>query len=423
MQRAQIGNVSIADFSEINVYPYSPISAFIPHNSSQKAMANAFGRVGEVSLNVVVLALSETSTESRDAVSYGSKSGYPDQDAVSGIHLLDCSFDDPKKRDPGMCVASWRLVNTTVSCQMPMKSRFTTDQDLLIEYGDGTNTSLLWSWPGSRTVTTWASNDALDCGPRCMTVMALVPDQDSTSTGELYHFYNCSSTVGKIGAPENQKEATQNIKNAENAQISDQVAQIFAGSIGWGTPSSIFNDPLTYVQYPESEQFSLGTPGETSEGIANSIAMFSSYSIGTMDRNTEGVNELGYPPKDLQRLKVEWKWVILVLITLPATQLILAIIVTFLSARAVIKDTGYIATAQLLKPTLDSLGSKGSILSGDEIAEHLGKIQLCYGVRDLGSGEYFVDIVNKSELAGDRDDGVWEPGRKMPEGHYDGPET
>ncbi|KAK5051324.1 hypothetical protein LTR84_002976 [Exophiala bonariae] len=431
----ELGNITITDFSKLKVSPIDPISVFLPPNSSPKALANAFGRAGEFSLELQNATYFDQHPDGNEAVFWDCNEVL--DFCASSMVLRDCSEPDKEKGDPERCAVTARGVISAAFCETPKNSRFSTDNTLLVEEEDGTSNSLIWSGPQSRTVTTWASDDTVECGAlctavsdqsvdcdtRCTVVKALVPILDDTSVDGLYHLYECESWVGVIEPLENLKQTIQNVKNTENAQIPDEVARIFASGIAWQTPASRSDDGSMYAQYPQSPRFSTGILDNSSQYISYSIAIFSSFSIGIMDRHGPTIRESGFPPMDQQKLKVDWNWVIFVLIALPATQLILAIIVTLLSSRAVIKDTSFIAAAQLLKPALDDLGSKGSILSGDEIVDHLGKLQLCYGVRDLGSGEYFVDVINRSDLTGDRDDGVWEPGRKMPEGHYDGPET
>jgi hypothetical protein len=292
---------------------------------------------------------------------------------------------------------------------------------LLIDQGDGSNSSWPWSGPQSRSLTTWAAYNGIECGPRCTNVMALVPIPDMNSTDQIYHFYNCSSTVHEVKAYTQQ--ANETFHNAPEYQIPDRVARIFAGAIGSEKRYSD-DDPFLYSQQPDNPTFGQLASNVSLEYLELLVSVFSSCSIGAMDTNGETTDVQGYPPRALQTLKVDWKWVILILAGLPALQLLMVVIITLLSARAVIKDTSFIAAAQLLKPALDDLGSQGSILTGDETADHLGNVKLCYGVRRIGgTGEYFVDVIKQAERIEPRQGTVWWPGRKMPQGLYDGPDT
>lgn len=332
------------------------------------------------------------------------------------IFLWDYAVDELQDIDN----PSWRGVASDTNCELPKTAHFVTESVLLIDQGDGTSSSFLWSGLRSRNITTWATHDEVDCGSRCTNVKVLVPISDIDSTDEMYYIYSCNSTVSEIWRLSQQ--ADEAYRNAPEKQIPDAVAKLFAGAIGRGEKSSD-TDAIFYYQHPKSSNYSLVDQNSSSEEVGLLISDFSIRSIGAMDLRGDQIKIEGYPSRTLQSLPVQWFWVILMLAGLPVAQLLLAIIITILSARAVIKDTSFIAAAQLLKPALDELGSQGSILTGDEIADHLGNIKLCYGVREIGgSGEYFVDMIKQAERIEHQQGTVWWPGRKMPQGLYDGPE-
>lgn len=341
-------------------------------------------------------------------------------DWLTLICLIDYALEI-KDREPSS-VTSWRGVASNAECDSSKTAAFVTHSELLVYQGDVSNSSasIIWDGPRSRNLTTWATRDRVECGPRCTNVQALVPIARTDTTDELYDFYDCNSTVSEIWTLKPQAAVTYN--SARGSQIPNATARMFAGAIGRLSKSSV-DDMIFYSKPTEDRPFYVA-PEDTSRGrLESSISTFATLSIGAMDNYGKHIEAAGFLLQSFQVLVVQWHWVILILAGLPLAQLVLVIVITILSTRVVIKDTSYIAAAQLLKPALEGLASQGSILTGDEITEHLGKHQLCYGVRDLGSGEYFVDVVRESEWSGDRDDGVWVPGRKMPEGHYDGPEA
>lgn len=142
-----------------------------------------------------------------------------------------------------------------------------------------------------------------------------------------------------------------------------------------------------------------------------------------MDRYGRDIFVNGFAPQKLLIVEVKWFLTILVLAGLPTAQLIMVIVIALLSTRAVIKDTTFIAAAQLLKPALNDLGSHGSILSGDEIADQAGDVKLCYGARGIaGSGGYNVDVIYKAEQIEHQQGTTWLPGKTVPQGLYDGSE-
>jgi hypothetical protein len=387
-------------------------------NSTQAAIANAYGRVGEFTIDSIPEP-TEEERKNKEAVFYRFETPI-DDDSQTLIYLQEYPVENS---DSKTTVISARGVLSGTVCKSPKRSIFTTEtsSDLRIDQGDGTNSSLLWSGPRDQSLTTWAAYSGTDCGPRCTNVMALVPISDINSTHQIYHFYDCNCTVHEIKAYTQQ--ANETFHNAPEYQIPDQVAQTFAGAIGSEKRYS-GNDPFLYSQHPDSFNFAHMAPDVSLEDLETRVSAFSAFSIGAMDANGANAVVNGYPPRALQTLKVDWKWVILILAGLPAVQLLMVIIITLLSARAVIKDTSFIAAAQLLKPALDDLGSQGSILTGDEIADHLGNVKLCYGVRKIGgTGEYFVDAIKQAERIEHRQGTVWWPGRKMPQGLYDGPDT
>jgi len=339
-------------------------------------------------------------------------------DWQSMAYLLDYPVDsNPRQTFAG---TSHRSVGSHASCDMPKKATVFNDTALLIAQGNGTWTPLLWNGPKSWNITTWAAGVEDFCGPRCTNVRVLVPTSDSHATDEEYEFYRCNSTVDEISTPNYQAQET--FESAPDKQIPDSVAQVFAGAIGWGE-QGFDGDPFLYTQNTQSQTFVTVTHN-SSEEIGRLISLFSMFSIAVMDYTGARTNVTGYPPRMLQTLDVQWFWVNLALMGLPVAQLLMVIIIAVLSTRAVIKDTTFIAAAQLLKPALDDLGSQGSILSGDEIADHAGDVRLCYGVRRMGgSGGYYIDVIYQAERIEHQRGTAWRPGQAMPEGLYDGPET
>jgi hypothetical protein len=229
-------------------------------------------------------------------------------DWISLIFLLDYAIE-PKDGEP-TDIISWRAVTSNADCQSPRNSSFATDSQLLIHQGDGANNSITWSGPRSRSAITWATHDNIDCGPRCKNVQALVPISGPEATDELYHFYNCSSTVSEIWMLSSQAEETYN--NAPGNQIPDLVARIFAGAIG-SEKKSPDDDTVFYSQPTEDRDWYLPPQNVSTKIIEHYISFFSTAAVGAMDLHGGRVEVSGYPPKTLQTLNVKWLWVILIL--------------------------------------------------------------------------------------------------------------
>ena len=126
-----------------------------------------------------------------------------------------------------------------------------------------------------------------------------------------------------------------------------------------------------------------------------------------------------------QVLEVDWRYMGGILAGVPAAQLLLLCVVAYVSSAAIIKDTSYLAAAQLLKPVVERLGPHGCILSGDDIARVVGNIPVVYGGRcstpkSSDKSVYHVDVIPASEAIESDVYGVWKPGQKMPKGWYDG---
>ena len=73
---------------------------------------------------------------------------------------------------------------------------------------------------------------------------------------------------------------------------------------------------------------------------------------------------------------------------------------------------------------VEKLGTHGCILSGKDIARHLGNLPTVYGVRypaqQSDTQVYHVDIIQQSEGIDMEQGSVWKPGMSMPNGWYDG---
>ncbi|KEF53287.1 uncharacterized protein A1O9_10735 [Exophiala aquamarina CBS 119918] len=163
------GKVSVTDFSEVQFKPNSPVAAFVSSGSTQEMISNAYGRVGEATIQWIEDPTQAELEKCPEDLFFQKR---PTEDLgtwQSLIFLLDYATDESLE------TRSTRLATSTTICDPPKTSTFITESGLLIDEGDGTHNFWLWSGLRSRTIATWAAQEDSDCGPRCTNVRALVP--------------------------------------------------------------------------------------------------------------------------------------------------------------------------------------------------------------------------------------------------------
>jgi len=196
----------------------------------------------------------------------------------------------------------------------------------------------------------------------------------------------------------------------------DEQAKIMAGAIGW---SGFYyeNDPYEYRMYSSVTKWSPSWQVNTTD-VANLISLFAIGGIAAMDSNGPRINVAGWYPIQSQLVNVDWHWAGAILGVIPLIQFLALLCIIIWANKVIIKDTGYLSTARLLRPIVDRLGPRGCLLTTDEICEEMKNVRVTYGYRepmdfmeDSGMVRH-VDILEEEEGLGLR--------TTMPPGQYDG---
>ena len=311
-----------------------------------------------------------------------------------------------------------RTVDAVVNCEKFLVTVYSmqdthTSTITFLNTSAGEQQNITWDIPLSMNFLSWSSINETFGGPRSARVLVLQHDEAND------YLFDCNSTVPHLTSRSN---------ISPQLDLPDQKAVLFAGAIGWGLNYSV--GERMYRDYdPHFDDYRLtGIVGESysPEDIAGVIRMFTLGALLSYDTYGPKIAVPGNTPTQAQVLKVDWIWVITLLVGIPIIQLLLLIGVTYLSSAAVIKDTSYLSAAYLLKPVVEQLGGHGCILSGKDLADQLGNQPVVYGVRypkqSCDDTVYHLDIIKQSEAAGSTGFVSWSPGTNMPKGWYDGVE-
>jgi uncharacterized protein YbdZ (MbtH family) len=383
-------------------------------------VANLFARVGWLTLQ-----LGTDFENDEDRYSF-----YPsnEDELVDQVRLADVG---PRVAftSENVTVMSRRTVGTRAVCQTHVVSDFSSGILTYRINATDEDEKIPWSAPPNVTTLTWATfPEQSDYGPRSVRVLAFQQD------GMKGNLFDCNSTVLHVVVPSEPRYLRYN----ESYDIPNAQARVFAGALGSALESE--SDTKLYFQcelpFCRSETLTLNNERDANlggvptadyrpEDIEALIKYFSLAAIAAYDYYGPRRSIQGFPPLQAQVLRVDWKWTSAILAGVPAAQLFLLCIVAYVSSHAVIKDTSYLAAAQLLRPVVAKLGPHGCILSGADIARHLGNTSIVYGVRDAtakSSDEpmYHADIILASEAIEADVNSIWRPGMRMPKGWYDG---
>jgi hypothetical protein len=392
----QWGNVSIADLSLIR----DPNNMTITDYYTQIAAANNYGISGQD-----YSMLKDIPDDALDQT--WSNSIYTD-DAYS---YMEYRFDDVNPSNPALNIITWRTITATATCEAyKVVAGATLDSENTTYVEKNGDLVTVWIYPVTPGFTTWMSNTKSNCGPRCTEVWALQAADNVTILDSL--LFKCNNTVAPVIDCSNDPC----MDAVAPFQMPDEQAQIIAGSIGWSGFYYNFT-PFEFVRYSQatvwSPNFALDAPI-----VAADIMEFSMFAVAAMDDHGPRLNITGYTPTPAQVVDVEWHWSIIILAVIPAIQMIALASIIAWANKAIIKDNSYLATARLLRPLVDRLGSHGCMLTGDQIAEELKNIKIAYGYRSPpgfieGSDMVrHVDILQEHEGLG--------LSRAMPPGRYDG---
>ncbi|KIX04931.1 uncharacterized protein Z518_05802 [Rhinocladiella mackenziei CBS 650.93] len=254
------------------------------------------------------------------------------------------------------------------------------------------------------------------CGPRCVNINAFQaassPDGDTDEYNYYIdegRFYICNNTVTQV--EDNTMALT------ADYLVSDLVARMLAGAIGWSDNPPIADGKEEYALYTNSSEIGfIRTP--TSSDVANMISSFTMGAISFMDDSSGMYRRIvahGQMPITAQILHVTWKYAGSILAVIPAIHFLSLMAVIIWANKAIIKDDSHLAIAKVYHTFLEQFGDRGCLLRGDEIVKVLGNPSVVYGWRSSNEHDTSMHI------------DVFEKGRGIPrvekpfvEGWYDG---
>ena len=421
------GNVSRVDLS--NIYQDSTYN--ITRVQDQTGAANYYGMVGQ-SFPAYELALGKGN--------YGQQVIYTSDNTSSFFYnYVDMDVPDIKSTTTAV-VSSDRYTRVNATCtELDIISggyligNDSVTSDLTFNDLVGQQQSLR-VYGQTLLTSTYITNtsDVTACGERCSQVYVLQTGYDATLNGVIAdqkdispHLYSCNSTVSEVFNPNTCEADWQ-------CSLSDQFARYLAGSIGL-SGIIIPGSSLQYRTYSAGSPLSWdGFPYDNSSVQAQAIARFATGAIAAMDSAGPRITVPGYYPVSTVGLTVEWKWAIPVLCVVPAIQMVVLMLVCIFANGALIKDSGYLAAARLLRPVVDKVGDHGCALTSDELARELGNFKIVYGVKtpagtDTGydssiarDADWHVGVIAETEGYGKQAEEGWSANATFPEGRYDG---
>lgn len=249
-----------------------------------------------------------------------------------------------------------------------------------------------WSYGA---ITYIADNDP-HCGERCTRVYVVQVQQQKDILNQQLQIpttsiFDCNNTISAVGGatPEGQKYTLPK----------GDPARAIAGAVAWtGYVTPLAEGMYEHLEYQLFSNDSYWSPPIqlTASGRFSAERYISQYSIAAlaaMDR--DGPNATitdGAQPQQALKVTVEWVNAAILLAAIIGLQLVFLLLVVFQANKAVIKDDSFLAIAKLLAPTVMTLGERGSVLRGDEIAhavnhEKGGMYKIFYGAREVSQDE------------------------------------
>lgn len=270
--------------------------------------------------------------------------------------------------------ATNRLIKVGSVCEYyPIEQNMYGDEDtpFTILTKDGESVTIDWlkdSGPGQNIIVNpyWEgiSPAYMSCGERCSPIYIFEFSDTSKPS-----FFNCTVEVGLVS----------NI-TAENHQMPDEVARIFAGSPG----SEGWFDGVGRQMVRYSTGSYWGVPdgiGELGEiSASRGLSVFVAGAIANYDQYGPMVESIGNQRWEGVRLEVKWKELYITLGMILAINLIFGIFIVFKANAVFCKDDSFLSIARLLRPMLERLGDSGSHLQGWQIADTYDK-KVVYGYR------------------------------------------
>ena len=155
---------------------------------------------------------------------------------------------------------------------------------------------------------------------------------------------------------------------------------------------------------------------KTAEQVGANMASYALSSLAWMATHNPTFSYEGLTPVLGYNLSVHWSYVIEIAVTIVVVHFVFFMVAIYLSRLVVIKDDTFLSAARLLRPLMEHLGSKATLLDGKELSEAIQKFVpngIVYGPREdheqhgvvLDIGE---DIKPRKRL----------PTRRHPDGDY-----
>lgn len=207
--------------------------------------------------------------------------------------------------------------------------------NITIDAGNGQNRTIQIAFAGGTNQTTYMTNTSVTCGAGCGVLTAF------ESAPNTSWYYDCNVTVGA---------ATNATQPAH--QVSDNVRLLAAQGIalqGYAVLSYVDDSRSQYQSYPAETAFGLAAEGDT-DVMAMRMARFAIGVIAAAADSNNDVSIQGYPPVRGSRVKVDhWDYASLILLSAVIAQLVLSLVLAFMSGKIIIPPEGLVGMAQLLR--------------------------------------------------------------------------
>lgn len=229
---------------------------------------------------------------------------------------------------------------------------------------DGQNKTLSFEEQSIFTSTYLSDNSTSNCGPRCANILIYDVGTYTNGTGDAAnntdtapHIFTCNSTVSEI-------HNTDSCHDPANCTLSDVLAKILAGSIGWS--GSTDPDPIQSQSYPRGSPLSWDGYSTFSDATVRAylISKFTIGALAAMDNGWSAITQEGPVPVPGVTLTVKWQYAAPVLLVIPSVQFVLLVIVCIWANGALIKDGSFLGTARMLRPVVEKLEEHGCALTG-----------------------------------------------------------
>ncbi|KAK6383120.1 hypothetical protein LTS17_003790 [Exophiala oligosperma] len=307
-------------------------------------------------------------------------------------------FQDLNGDDLGEVAISTRHINTQANCTgfNVTEGQYGNLSYVIFKDGDKEVNRSLPAVPGYGSLMAIAQMNST-CGERCTNIEGFQALSDLWSISEAVYF-TCTNTVGRPVDP--------NVKLSSNYSVSDQVARMLAGAIGWDktAPTRLPNGTLEQYQLYQNIT-TVGFNGWVDQPDADTmgdiISSFTTGLIATLDAGQDqtyrkNVDD-GRQPIPAQILKVTWRYAGTILAVIPFIHGCTLVTVILWANKAIIKDDSHLAIAKVYHTFLGQLGEQGCLLRGDQIVKVLANPDVAYGWRESTEqdGAMHVDVFEK----------------------------